>query len=900
MLLANVLEMYRPYLYRKCFFAFTPFAGRYQIFNPKYLRMISLYCWTGLINEGENSFPPIQFTKFPLKSDFNIVSRHDSETLGGMIPLANVYFKETWKRQVIDLSARSICLDECNETNFVPVTTDKQFGETLNKNLYELCMHSINSGHECGERVVLYHDLHLFDGYCSIVSNSAKIIPSVFEVRIFFETLVSGLTLDLRGTIEETKFPTLSSCSVLLNQLFLSNQSAIEQDDSNLPLYEEEIREFELRHSNLYTQKSEDDNKGMIQLNIEFNFSDFEKSLSLKRNSYSCMRSVEDVFHVPALDESTLEMPSGALMNWLPDSRLSEQPSTVLEMDGPIEKSLTIRRLRAGERHLKRKLYLDLLISNGIIPEAIGSQWFNKKRILSMESNSFTLLTDKLLRAGTPLRYVSVNKNYRQRHDEHVSREILREIQDISTKYYFGIKPLNKREGCLSSNALEDLRQSAGITLSDDRKHSMKSRSLLDQKMFFKMYLSLVSQLDFSKQENPTIPEHQNEVDIENTASAKFKAPQSSQAKVNNDENKKEYSVGSGSGNRPRGGTHSTSMTEKAANTANNLQDRQEDFGFEVLVANYLQLHSNCNDADSLSMTSSKRTPIRVTTENDYKANMPSTAPVTASNLLDNNASRPAPIPTMDISPSGKLLRGLPILISEELLESNLDIVRMLGEEENGSLLTIDCPIQPPVSMILDSSTGLCLLSESMVHSRAQMKGYMKELTKIAFKYKVIWLIIMREEYTSWFHGEDFISLCQCFSEFPCKVNVREATTYSIPPMIKNIIKCNADDYCSKYDRLLSDYTNRKFLMNLSSSEESMYDLDAQAAFTAHCEFLQQFPTINYYVAAAIIDRWSLRQMTKISSDELCAFLNTDCDEEISDFYTLLTKQIGLTSISSH
>ena len=244
-----------------------------------------------------------------------------------------------------------------------------------------------------------------------------------------------------------------------------------------------------MRHSNLYTQKSEDDNKGMIQLNIEFNFSDFEKSLSLKRNSYSCMRSVEDVFHVPALDESTLEMPSGALMNWLPDSRLSEQPSTVLEMDGPIEKSLTIRRLRAGERHLKRKLYLDLLISNGIIPEAIGSQWFNKKRILSMESNSFTLLTDKLLRAGTPLRYVSVNKNYRQRHDEHVSREILREIQDISTKYYFGIKPLNKREGCLSSNALEDLRQSAGITLSDDRKHSMKSRSLLDQKMFFKMYL---------------------------------------------------------------------------------------------------------------------------------------------------------------------------------------------------------------------------------------------------------------------------------------------------------------------------------------------------------------------------------------------------------------------------
>ena len=85
-------------------------------------------------------------------------------------------------------------------------------------------------------------------------------------------------------------------------------------------------------------------------------------------------------------------------------------------------------------------------------------------------------------------------------------------------------------------------------------------------------------------------------------------------------------------------------------------------------------------------------------------------------------------------------LSGLRVLVSEELMENCSWLAAELHQSHG--IVCLDAPLEEPVSMIIDTSTCVCILTIPTVLERPALKQFVKQLTSLCWKFSTIWLVI--------------------------------------------------------------------------------------------------------------------------------------------------------------
>jgi hypothetical protein len=151
-------------------------------------------------------------------------------------------------------------------------------------------------------------------------------------------------------------------------------------------------------------------------------------------------------------------------------------------------------------------------------------------------------------------------------------------------------------------------------------------------------------------------------------------------------------------------------------------------------------------------------------------------------------------------------------------------------------------------------------------------------LTEIVFKFQNTWLLISSSvDYFT----ELSLLLCQQLSRFPSKVVLRHCSTEDKlqAKMIAHICERSLQGaLLSCRSGSPSLYTYRPWADRLQGEEEQQ-----QAVFIAHCEFLQGMPSMNFFLAAILLNNWSLRQLMFIDNSTILDKLDIDQHEENSE-----------------
>lgn len=227
----------------------------------------------------------------------------------------------------------------------------------------------------------------------------------------------------------------------------------------------------------------------------------------------------------------------------------------------------------------------------------------------------------------------------------------------------------------------------------------------------------------------------------------------------------------------------------------------------------------------------------------------------------------------------------LKVLVSDIFIESKprtcAELYHRWGIE------CIDCPLQKPVHMIVDSITCICMVDEDIStlstgshdqKRKEELRNLLKSLTEIVFKFQNTWLLISSSvEYFT----ELSLLLCQQLSRFPNKVVLRHCSTEDKlqAKMIAHICERSLQGaLLSCRSGSPSLYTYRPWADRLQGEEEQQ-----QAVFIAHCEFLQGMPSMNFFLAAILLNNWSLRQLMFIDYSTILHKLDIDQHEENSE-----------------
>ena len=184
------------------------------------------------------------------------------------------------------------------------------------------------------------------------------------------------------------------------------------------------------------------------------------------------------------------------------------------------------------------------------------------------------------------------------------------------------------------------------------------------------------------------------------------------------------------------------------------------------------------------------------------------------------------------------------ILIAENLFE-DASIITQLAL---AGIKCFDCALQSPIHFIIDLTTGVSILFETQLQSPQFLRQYILELTTNAFKFLGIWIIILGEGNNS--NCQEYFQLIQCLSSFPCDIIVRWSTLKRFPKMMQSMIDRAIQHVALKEGRMMHDFYNRDYLLNISSP-----------LFAARCEFLQLFPSINFFVAAYLLSKINILRL---------------------------------------
>lgn len=340
----------------------------------------------------------------------------------------------------------------------------------------------------------------------------------------------------------------------------------------------------------------------------------------------------------------------------------------------------------------------------------------------------------------------------------------------------------------------------------------------------------------------------------------------------------------------------------------------------ENMVEQYLRLQQSSSQTNTApgrrSVTPQRLNPQQsawaMQQQQDVSAQHQSSSPLQPSAVVQVTPERAAAeqvqrrvtqLAAHNISPFHAGDTPLVLLTSEAFLER---YCRSVDPDAHGIEL-LDAPLQEPLGLIIDASTAICLLEDGQLVSKPDLKNFVKALSEVTFKFSQIFVVVMLATHDAELApptsavNSAMLTLCQTTSRFPAAVCIRQCS-HSGDNLTQLIAQLCAQ---TRRDALRSEsahshhttsaeakYSHRPFLAHL---------LQADARYLAHCEFLQFFPTVNYYVAALLLFHHPLRELTGQRTRSLWDLLGThyllpdQLKECIKSFVALLEVHAGLT-----
>jgi hypothetical protein len=247
----------------------------------------------------------------------------------------------------------------------------------------------------------------------------------------------------------------------------------------------------------------------------------------------------------------------------------------------------------------------------------------------------------------------------------------------------------------------------------------------------------------------------------------------------------------------------------------------------------------------------------------------------------------------------------LTVLVSESFLDEHGAVVGDL--ERSHHIRCVDCALESPVNVIVDATTAVCIVHSDAVKDKAQLKALVKQLTNVTFKFSRILIVVTLEagalgsagttasrEYQ---HSCGLLTLTQALGRFPAQPSLWQCT--NTPGVVANVLAQVCQQCTARAIQIDGatgrGYRCRHFLDNLCCAE---------ARHTAHCEFLQMFPTVNYYVAALLLHCLPLRSLVACEYTALVAAvrkvhqLHHSVEACILAFTELTRVHVGLIAVA--
>jgi hypothetical protein len=182
---------------------------------------------------------------------------------------------------------------------------------------------------------------------------------------------------------------------------------------------------------------------------------------------------------------------------------------------------------------------------------------------------------------------------------------------------------------------------------------------------------------------------------------------------------------------------------------------------------------------------------------------------------------------------------------------------------------------------MVDGSTGVSIMFEPQLNDAVSLRSYLLQLTKVAFKYLRIWIVVVSKAMDT--GSASYSTLLQSISNFPCEVNVRLTTAHRMAYVVRSVSDEVAKS-AARYEGLLRDDAGMAVTLNRLS----------EPLFSAHTEFLQLFPSINFWVAAAMLSTSTLASLCTADTILLPKGIRASMRPMIDAFIECCKAHIGL------
>lgn len=214
------------------------------------------------------------------------------------------------------------------------------------------------------------------------------------------------------------------------------------------------------------------------------------------------------------------------------------------------------------------------------------------------------------------------------------------------------------------------------------------------------------------------------------------------------------------------------------------------------------------------------------------------------------------------------------LLISERVAEELPTLLAALQDQYD--VRCFDCPLAPPVDFVVDRYTAIALLPAAGYLDRSAMTDFIRLLSSQAFKYTTMWILLLDDvEVPSSAEALARIKFMHSLSNFPAQVVVR------------SIFSDDRRGSLRGFDREVAAHVQRargapeEWPVDATHMNRVMADAwDSNATFRSQCEYLQLFPTMNFFLAVELLCRHSLRQLHVCDMDTVQSGGGTPMDTE--------------------
>ena len=248
---------------------------------------------------------------------------------------------------------------------------------------------------------------------------------------------------------------------------------------------------------------------------------------------------------------------------------------------------------------------------------------------------------------------------------------------------------------------------------------------------------------------------------------------------------------------------------------------------------------------------------------------------------------------------------GLQVLVSEAQFEASPWLVTELARNHN--IHCVDARLEEPLALIVDGHTAVLLLAAEKASDRSELKRMVKAMTTVAFKFRVLWLLIVSVSgkkqkvigQTGFYSG-----LSQSLSQFPCRTVLRQCSSETLSDQVATICADAQEEASVAFGLSPQAYRLRPIFAGLArgqalaSGAVCMPSRGSPQPFILpqHCQFLQLLPTINFYVAAELLLYRPLHRLLCMQAETLLsqAALQLPNRAALCDMIALLRRHIGM------